>query len=128
MTRSTWLAIAATLYAIFGLGLLLVPAAFMSQYGVSLDGGGQMMARILGAALTSLALMFWLYRGATREVLISVLITGLLYNLVDIVVVLNAVLAGTMNAFGWFPVALHVMLAAGFAYCIVDRREVRAPA
>lgn len=116
MTHGVWLAVAAVFYAVFGLGLLFAPGPFMSVYGVALGAGGQIMARILGSALASLALMFWIYRGYDPRAVRPVLVTGLLYNLVDLGVVLSATLAGTMNAMGWGPVALHLFLAAGFGY------------
>ena len=116
MTRSSWLTIAAIFYTIFGLGLLIAPAPFMDVYGVVLDDAGQLMARILGSALLSLACMFWLYRAYPPEAVRPVMLTSFLYNCVDFVVVLSAVLAGTMNSLGWGPVALHLFLAAGFGY------------
>jgi hypothetical protein len=123
MTRSTWLAIAAILYAIFGLGLLIAPAPFMEMYGVALDASGQLMARILGSALASLSLMFWLYRARGAESVRPVLVTSFLYNAVDFFVVLAAVLAGTMNGMGWGPVVLHAFLAAGFGYFALQHRN-----
>lgn len=128
MTHGKWLTIAAVLYGVFGLGLLLAPAPFMSMYGVALDAGGAMMARILGSALSSLALMFWLYRGYPAHSLRPVMATGLLYNLVDLAVVFVAVLDGVMNAMGWGPVALHVLLAGGFGYLSMRNEPVGAPA
>ena len=116
MEQKQWLAFAAIFYAAFGLGLLLLPAPFMSVYGVSLDAGGQMMARILGSALASLAVMFWMYRAHDAGSARPVMLTGFLYNLVDLGVVLTATLAGTMSAMGWGPVVLHLILAVGFGY------------
>ncbi|MBO6717189.1 MAG: hypothetical protein JJ913_04440 [Rhizobiaceae bacterium] len=123
ITLRTWFAVAAILYLGFGIGLLVVPAPFMSTYGVELDGGGQLMARILGSALASQAIMFWLFRAASPPTVTPVLATGLIYNVVDLMVVLAATLSGTMNAMGWGPVALHIFLAAGFGYFTMVARS-----
>jgi hypothetical protein len=128
MQRDTWLTTATLFYAIFGIGLLFVPVEFMSMYGVALDADGALMARILGSALASLAAMFWLYRGRSADAVAPVLQTGFAYNNVDLVVVLAALLAGTMNAMGWGPVLLHLFLAGGFGYFAFVGQRTRQPA
>jgi hypothetical protein len=118
MKHSSFAIIWAVLYIGFGLGLLLIPAQFMSTYGVTLDSSGILMARILGAALTAFALTFWLNRKlpTSDKGWHNLLITSLIYNILDIPIVLMATLDGVMNAMGWIPVGLHVFLAATFGY------------
>lgn len=123
MKRATWLIIAAVLYAIFGLGLLLVPEPFMAVYGVQLAASGAFMSRILGAALLGFALVFWWGRNAASSDLMTALMrASLVYNVIDLPIVIQASLAGTMNALGWGPVVLHIVLAAGFGYFAFGRR------
>lgn len=123
MKLSTFSIIWAILYIGFGLGLLLIPVQFMDAYGVSLDDDGTMMARILGAALTSFAIVFWLNRNtpATDKSWHNVLLASLIYNIIDIPIVLVATLEGVMNALGWMPVGLHLFLAATFGLCLFKR-------
>jgi hypothetical protein len=117
MQRTTWLVIATVVYGVFGLGLLIVPAAFMSTYGITLDPAGAFMTRILGSALIGFALLFWWGRNDGDSAMMNgVLRASVVYNVIDLPVVLHAVLTGMMNAMGWVPVILHVVLAAGFGY------------
>lgn len=111
-----WMILAAILYVGFGIGLLIIPVQFMAMYGVGLNPGGAMMARILGSALIGFALLFYWMRNDGRDTLMSVLRASFVYNVVDFFVVLSATLGGVMNAMGWMPVGLHVFLAAGFGY------------
>ncbi len=117
MGARTFLPVAAVLYAGFGLGLLLAPSPFMSVYGVMLDPGGAMMARILGAALVGFALLFWMIRAAASSAVThAVFLSSFVYNVIDLPIVTLATLTGVMSAMGWSAVALHVFLAAGFGY------------
>jgi len=123
MKLSTFSIVWAFLYIGFGLGLLIIPVQFMSTYGVTLDPNGAMMARILGAALTSYALTFWMNRNlqSSEKGWQHLLITSFIYNVVDIPIVLMATLNGVMNAIGWMPVGLHVFLAITFGYFAFSR-------
>lgn len=122
MKLPVWMIIAAILYAGFGIGLLLIPSQFMAMYGVDLNPGGAMMARILGSALIGFALLFYWMRNDGRETLMAVLRASFVYNVVDFFVVLTATLGGVMNAMGWMPVGLHVFLALGFGYFAFMKR------
>lgn len=108
----------AILYLIIGLGLLILPAEFMSSYGVKPDENGQLMSRILGAALTAFALTFYLNRNlpVSETGWKNLLICSFVYNLIDYPIVVSATLNGVMNSMGWMPVGLHIFLAGSMAY------------
>ena len=117
MKLSTFLVLSAIYYGGFGLGLLVAPAPFMSVFGVTLDGGGMLMARVLGAALLNLTLIFWWSKNAANSDTLQVILrANCLYNIADIPVVAFAILTGTMGALGWSAVVLHLLYAAGFGY------------
>jgi hypothetical protein len=122
MKAKTFLPIAAILYLGFGLGLLLVPVPFMSVYGVNLDSGGALMARILGAALIGFALLFWRTRTLVASpALHSVFLASFVYNVLDLPIVTIATMSGVMSSFGWSAVGLHVFLAVGFGWLTFKR-------
>jgi hypothetical protein len=121
MFSTIWFA----LYMGFGTGLLIIPAQFMATYGVTLDGNGTMMTRILGAALIAFAITFWL----NRNILLSekswrnLLLASFVYNVIDIPIVTMATLNGVMNSVGWVPVFLHLFLAATMGYFVFKKNE-----
>ena len=123
MKLSTFSLIWAVLYIGFGLGLLFIPVTFMATYGVTLDAGGNLMARILGAALIASALTFYFNRDipSSDKSWYNLLLTSFIYNILDIPIVLMATLGGVMNSMGWIPVMLHVFLAATFGYFVFNK-------
>ena len=118
MKLSTFSVIWALIYLGFGLGLLLIPAQFMTTYGVKLDAGGAFMTRILGSSLTAFALIFYWNRNTpvADKTQHNIILGSFIYNLCDLPVVLLGTLNGVMSAMGWIPVALHVFLAVTFGY------------
>jgi hypothetical protein len=123
MKLSTFSVIWALIYAGFGIGLLLIPAQFMTTYGVTLDSSGAFMARILGSSLTGFALIFWWNRKqpVSDRTQFFILLGSFIYNLMDLPVVLMGTLNHVMSSMGWIPVGLHVFLAATFGYFVIKR-------
>lgn len=123
MKLTTFSVVWTVLYLGFGLGLLFIPVTFMSMYGVSLDANGVLMTRILGSALTSIALIFYLNRNIniSETAQYNFLLAGFIYNVVDFPVVLMATINGVMNSMGWFPVVLHAFLAATMGYFVFSK-------
>jgi hypothetical protein len=99
------------------LGVLIVSIQFMTLFGVTLEDGGMLMARVLGSALTAFTLIFrWNVNTQNSETLWTILRASFIYNIVDLPVVLMATLTGVMDMLGWSVVLLHLLLAAGFGY------------
>lgn len=89
----------------------------MAVFGVPLDGGGMLMARVLGSALIGFTLIFWWSRNVPNsDTLQAILRASFIYNVVDFPVVLIATLTGVMGVLGWSAVILHLLLAIGFGY------------
>ena len=135
MTLRAWFAICTISYAVFGVALLVATVPFLAIYDVELNPGGALIARILGAALTAYAVLYWTLRpgvsGSLRAALFTdglrpVLFASLVYNLLGIVISTHAVLTGLANAVGWSVVLLHLCLASGFAYFLFGKRFVPA--
>ncbi|MCB9308348.1 MAG: hypothetical protein H6565_17260 [Lewinellaceae bacterium] len=123
MKLSTLSVIWAIAYSIFGLGLLVIPATFMAPFGVTFEDSGILMARILGSALFASAIAFYINRNipVTEKSQYNIILSGTIYNIVDLPIVLMATLDGTMNALGWFPVGLHLFLAATMGYFVFKK-------
>jgi hypothetical protein len=128
MQLRSFLIVASAVYAGFGLGLLVAAASFMSLFGVRLDVGGELMARVYGAALVAFALTFWWSRtspiaGPVR----SLIRANCIFHVLSFALVLWATLRGVMGPSGWGPVILHAMLVAGFGYFGFADRESATP-
>ena len=117
MKRSTFLSIAAFVALLFGLGLLIVPDNFLGMYGVTLDDGGRLVGRSLGAFLFSIGLVNWIARRAEDSLALRAILYGnLAIHLLTMVLDASAVTSGVINAQGWGAVGLHLVFGLGFAY------------
>jgi hypothetical protein len=119
--RSRFLLVATLIYAVFGLGLLLVPGPFMAAYDVQFDADGTLLARVAGALLLSFGVALFLSRNADPAAARPLLLAGLVYNLIELPVTLMAIQSGVMNTMGWLPFALHVGLVALFGWYVRAR-------
>jgi hypothetical protein len=109
--------IKAAVCLVFGVILLLVPSILMSILGVKLDAGGELMARLYGAALFGNLILTWLARRDTGSLTLRASILGLfVYDAIGFIVALIAVLTGVMNALGWGIVIVYLLLAIGYGY------------
>jgi hypothetical protein len=117
MTIRTFFAIFAVLSVVFGIGFVLAPGQVLSNYGVENSPAIALMARLFGATLLALAVIFWSARDfhdgvAVRAVLIG---TGIA-DAVSLVVSIVATTSGTINALGWTTVLIYLCGAAGAGY------------
>lgn len=117
MKLRTMMVIKTIVCLVFGILLLLVPGPLMAFWGVSLDPGGLLMARLYGASLVGNLLLTWFARNDTgSEALRASVLALFVYDAIGFIVALMAVLAGVMNPLGWAVVALYLSLALGFGY------------
>ena len=100
---------------LFGLAFLLVPVALLSAYGITVNPGGVVIARLLGGAFVGLGVVAWFARGALpsealRAIILGIAVTATLGCLVAI----HGVLSSASNALGWLSVVLYGFFAVGF--------------
>ena len=117
MKQGTFMVIAAALAFVFGLAFILVPAQLMSFYGVTLQEGGQWIARFLGSAFLGIAALTWLGRNvAEGEAMRAILLGDFVLSVTGLIVAVLDAILGPGNAFLWLDVAIYVFLTVGFGY------------
>lgn len=117
MKRSTFMAIAALLAVVFGLGFILVPAQLMSIYGITLATAGQWVGRYLGSAFLGIGVLTWLARNAEPgEGLRAVVLGDLVLSVLGLVVAILDAISGLGNALVWSTVVIYLFLTVGFGY------------
>ncbi len=115
MPLSLLLLLAAINEAIFGFGFLLAPDFTVAPMGAVLNPAGGMVARILGAALIFMALIFyWIRSAPAGEAKTAVLRAACIYYVVSAVPIIYGITSGLANASAWGTVIIHVLLAFGF--------------
>jgi len=130
MKLSTF-AIIVTILAIgFGVAFLFIPAKLADFYGGHLEGGGILVARYFGAANLFIGLIFWSYSGVSPSAKSwpKLLLYSFIYDVLQLIVTLMAVLNKELNSMGWGTVALFALLAVGSLYYIGQCNKARVQA
>jgi uncharacterized membrane protein len=123
MTSKSIFSVAGIITFLAGIGVLLLPGAFMAPFGMSLDPAGVHMARLNGATALALGALFWLAREWTDWKTVRVVaICGLLSYVVAMIIAAASTLSGVMDAFGWGNVALDGLFSLGFGYLLFIRK------
>ena len=108
--------VTAALMIFFGLGFLLIPGRVFLLYGVTLDAGGIMLARVAGSAVLALGTLAWSVRTSTDAQVIRHAATALVcFFLFKTAVTLLAQLSGVFNALGWTILVIDAPLLALYA-------------
>lgn len=128
MRTRTLLTVTAILMLAFGVGFVLLPETVFSVYGVFLDPGGLMLARVAGAAILALGVLAWLARNSSVPEVNRVAVIALFcFFAVKSLVTLLAQLSGVFNGLGWSILAIDIPLALFYA-AVVFRRQAASPA
>ena len=102
---------------VYAIGLLIVPATIMTLHGISSDPSTLLMARYFGVGLLGIGLVTWLAHSSDKSQAQNAISLGLLISyLVGFVVSIQATLTGQMNALGWLPVVIYLLLVIGLSY------------
>jgi hypothetical protein len=117
MKLSNLLGINAVIAFVYGISYQIAPTTILSLYGVTYGPGEIFLSRLFGAALIGIALLMWLARNISdSETQRAIILSMLVYDIIGVIVTVNATVSGVMNAVGWTAVAVFSFLALGYAY------------
>jgi hypothetical protein len=119
MKLTLFMTLAAIVALLFGLAFLLVPAGLLSLYGVTLDSGGQWIARYLGSAFLAIAAMTWLGRAASGPGLRAILVGDFVLAITGLLVAIFDRLYGVGNMLVWSTLGIYLLLSLGFGYFVL---------
>jgi hypothetical protein len=121
MTLKMFFTIIAALALVHGIGFVLLTEVVAATYGMATSASTVLMARLFGAALLGLGVIFWLARFGAPETIRGVLIATIIGNTVGLIVVVMGTAAGTLNALGWVAALIYLFGAAGSGYFAMAR-------
>jgi len=102
---------------VYAIGFVIVPNTVMGLHGLPAGETQALLARYFGVALIGLGLVAWFVRDITDPPMKDGITLSLfLSSLVGFVLSLQATLSGQMNAVGWLPTAVYLLLSLGFGY------------
>ncbi len=128
MKLSTFAIIIVILAMGFGLAFVFIPVKLAAFYGISLSGGGILMARYFGMANLFLGMIFWSYSSVSPSAKSwpKLLLYSSIYDILQLIVTLPTVLNKEANSMGWTTVALFALLAIGSGYFMAQCNKARA--
>jgi len=117
MTIKTYFAIFAVLSLLFGIGFVLAPGQVLSNYGIENSPTVALMSRLFGGTLLAIAVILWSARDFHDEAAVRAVLIGLgVADVVNLIVAIMAISAGTTNALGWSTVLIYLLGAVGSVY------------
>jgi hypothetical protein len=121
MNSKRVLTASAVAFGIFGVGWLIVPGMFYTYWGIVPDPH-QYMGHRYGAFMVGLMVISWLARNAPntqarRAILVGSLVSWVITDALS----LYGALALGLNA--WWPFAVELALAVGFAWVLFVKPE-----
>jgi len=125
MSVKVFLAIAAAIAIIYGIGFVLAPAVVLATYGMTTDASTVLSARYFGLTLLGLGLVVWFVRDSSDAKALRGLLLGLaIQGVIGVLVSIWGTISGTMNAAGWSAVLIYAVLLAGYVYYLLTDRTV----
>lgn len=114
-----WMMFKSLVTAVFGILFVLIPALTLGFFGVGLGQGGLFITRFFGASFIVLSVMLWMARNDKGSQALRGIFYGIFVgDVIGFVISLWAQLSSVFNTFGWFIVAIYLILVAGFGYCL----------
>ncbi|OSI23732.1 hypothetical protein BST65_20700 [Bradyrhizobium canariense] len=110
-----------------GIAFNLMPDLVAASYGLSPSPDVALAGRLFGGALLAWGGMLWSARnfrddGAVRAVLVCTCIP----EIIGLLTVVMATMAGTMNTMGWIAALIYLFGAAGCGYFLLTQPRLSA--
>ncbi|MBV8850325.1 MAG: hypothetical protein JOZ16_12155 [Methylobacteriaceae bacterium] len=119
LNLNTFLLISAIVALLFGLGFVLLPGVMFSIYGIAASPASYLGFRLFGSVLVAIGLLNWLFKDSSNwEAVRALLLSVAIGNVIGLLLVLFATIAGTINAMGWSAVLIYLLLGIGDAYFV----------
>jgi hypothetical protein len=108
----------------FGVACSLFPRLVFQLYGLPAGDAAIWTARLVGGAILGYATLMWFGREtASGEARRAIALALLVQDAVGCIASIEIQLKGSVNAFGWFSLALYGVLALAYAYFLFIRPE-----
>jgi hypothetical protein len=112
----------------FGLAFVAVPAQLVGVYGVALNPGSMLVARLFGVATLTIALLVWRLRSVPGDIALLMTAPFALAHALGFACFLLAMLERAVNPLGWTIVALYAFFALAYANYAFGERHIIGPA
>ena len=125
MKLKHWFILQIVMSTVNGLGALLMPMTWLGMYGMAdVNAGTAATAQALGAALLNYGIVAYFTRNAQESTSRKAIVIGFcLTHFLGGLVLAIAAVAGVMSPLAWMGVFLYWLMAAGYAYFWLIKKE-----
>ena len=106
---------------LFGLGLLIIPARVLDQFGAETRVPELLLARFFGTALLTIGLLLWFAKDISDESVqkkfAMALLAGAVFGLIVTVIGVSPA-SGVIRANGWAAMLGYVLFGLGYAFLV----------
>ena len=121
MTYKVMFVLSAVVTLLLGVALLFAPASVLEQFRTEGRVAEVFLARVLGAALTTIGLLWWFAKDVTEPAAQKGLgVVGLVAAVLALFVTILGIspLVGVIRINGWIPVVVEVIFGLGYAFML----------
>jgi hypothetical protein len=124
MKLSAYAAISAVVSLAYAIALLFFSIQFIQNYGVTLDANASVIARLLGSTMLGYAVIFWMNRNLPSgdRAWSGILWASVLFNVVNIIIVVMAITSKIGNSMNWSTVAVNAIFALASLYYVMRKK------
>lgn len=114
----------ALIAVLLGLGLLAVPGAVLTQFGVDGYAATRLVSQFFGTASLAIGLVLWFAKDLTDAQLQKGMGVGMLVGAVaGLVISLVGTTSGILRSNGWVAMLIYLLLGLAYGYLVFLRPE-----
>jgi hypothetical protein len=117
MKLKTFFIINAAVGVIYALAAFIIPQQTLAWHGIGTDASAVIVGRFFAVEILGVGLVAWFARNSDDSKARQAIVLGLfLHEIVGAIYSVWVTLTGGMGPLGWLPVAIYVLLGAGYGY------------
>lgn len=110
---------------VIGIPLLLFPSELATVFGLNLNPGGTLIARLFGGSILGNVLITWFCRNDTGSIsLFAAVLYLFVYHGINFFVCLWATIAGIVGIIGLTVVVIYLFFTLSYGYVLFSKKEV----
>jgi hypothetical protein len=107
----------AVIQFLFGVGFMLTPVIVLGLFSAHTDATGNMLTRVAGGVIISLAIISWLGKDVDSAAAQDAMVWGFVFaHLQAGIFTLLSILNGTFNALAWSAVVMDAFFVVAFLW------------
>ena len=105
---------------LFGVAFIAFPQQSITLFNINPDAAHTLLAQLLGGALIGIGMSEWFARNATRAGSLPIVKGVLCYDVLAVIVSVQATIAGTVNFLGWMVAGIFLFFGIARIFALLQ--------